>query len=316
VQVATEVQLGRFHDAAATADEGFQLAIATGQLLQAATLQGNLAWLAAVRGDEQRCRELARQAVHGFAATDNPNGATWAEWALALLDLSTGHCEAALGRLETISATPGHRAIALIWFAADQVEAAVRLGSPDRAAQPLARLTDWMKIAGRQPATEAVLHRCRALTGPGAAAEEHYRAAVRLHATSGRPYHQARTELLYGEWLRRARRSSEARGVLRGALERFEQSGAGPWAERARAELRAAGGKTTGAQAPPGAVSLLTSQELQVVRLAAAGQTNRDIAARLFLSPRTVSHHLYRAFPKLGVSTRTELARLDLASHG
>jgi hypothetical protein len=88
VLVATEIQLGRFRDAAATATEGLQVAAATGQPLQAATLHGNLAWLAAAAGDGQRCLGLARQAVDGFAATDNPTGGTWAEWALALLDLA------------------------------------------------------------------------------------------------------------------------------------------------------------------------------------------------------------------------------------
>jgi DNA-binding CsgD family transcriptional regulator len=315
VLAAAEIQLDRFGDAVVTASEGLRLAADTGQPLQAATLHGNLAWLAALRGDGQRCRDLARQAVQGFAGTDNPTGGTWAEWALALLDLSSGHYDAALARLEVTAATPGHRAIGLIWLAADQAEAAARLGRPDRAAQPLTRLTDWAQIVPPQPATEAVIHRCRALAGPDATAEQHYQAALRLHAASGRPYQQARTELLYGEWLRRTRRSSEARTVLRGALERFEQAGARAWAGRARAELRAAGGKSAGSTAPPGAVGLLTPQELQVVRLAATGQTNRDIAAQLFLSPRTVSHHLYRAFPKLGVTTRTELARLDLAGH-
>ena len=315
VLAAAEIQLDRFGDAIVTASEGLRLAADTGQPLQAATLQGNLAWLAALRGDGPRCRDLARQAVQGFAGTDNPNGGTWAEWALALLDLSSGHYDAALARLEVTAATSGHRAIGLVWLAADQVEAAARLGRPDRAVEPLTRLTDWAEITPRQPATGAVIHRCRALAGPDAAAETHYRAALRLHAATGRPYQQARTELLYGEWLRRARRSSEARTVLGSAVERFEQTGALPWAERARAELRAAGGKVADTTSPPGAVSLLTPQELQVVRLAATGQTNRDIAAQLFLSPRTVSHHLYKAFPKLGVATRTELARLELTGH-
>jgi DNA-binding CsgD family transcriptional regulator len=276
-------------------------------------MNGILAWLAAAQGEEQCCLELATQSVRGFARTDNPTGGTWAEWALALLDLGAGRWDAALDRLDTAAQTSGHRAIAVVYFAADQVEAAARLGQPGRAGQAMTRLTDWMNIASRQPANEAVLLRCRALTHPGEAAEDHYLAALRLHASSGRAYHWARTELLYGEWLRRARRNSEARGVLHGALERFVQVGAALWADRARAELRAAGGKTSGTQAPAGAVSQLTSQELQVVRLAAAGETNRDIAARLFLSPRTISHHLYRAFPKLGVATRTELARFDLA---
>ena len=96
------------------------------------------------------------------------------------------------------------------------------------------------------------------------------------------------------------------------ALALFERTGARPWADRARAELRAAGEPAAAGAPAPDRLSLLTSQELQVVRLAASGATNRDIAGQLFLSPRTVSHHLYRAFPKLGVTNRTALARLDL----
>jgi DNA-binding NarL/FixJ family response regulator len=92
----------------------------------------------------------------------------------------------------------------------------------------------------------------------------------------------------------------------------FDRTGAAPWAERARAELRAAGEPAAAGASAPDRLSLLTPQELQVVRLAASGATNRDIAAQLFISPRTVSHHLYRAFPKLGVTNRTALARLDL----
>src|SRR5260370_29168904 len=99
---------------------------------------------------------------------------------------------------------------------------------------------------------------------------------------------------------------------LRAALALFDRTGAAPWADRARAELRAAGESTMSGTPAPDKLSLLTSQELQVVRLAASGATNRDIAAQLFLSPRTVSHHLYRAFPKLGVTNRTALAHLDL----
>jgi DNA-binding CsgD family transcriptional regulator len=88
--------------------------------------------------------------------------------------------------------------------------------------------------------------------------------------------------------------------------------GAAPWAERARSELRAAGVPVVAAAGGSGVVSLLTAQELQVVRLAALGRTNREIAAQLFLSPRTVGYHLYKAFPKLGIASRAELARLDL----
>ncbi|MFI6925132.1 LuxR C-terminal-related transcriptional regulator [Nonomuraea spiralis] len=106
--------------------------------------------------------------------------------------------------------------------------------------------------------------------------------------------------------------SSSARPHLRAALETFERLGARPWAERARTELRAAG-DTSALAAPDTALAALSPQELQIVRLAAKGLTNREIGAQLFLSPKTVSYHLYRAFPKLNVASRAQLAGLDLS---
>ena len=190
-------------------------------------------------------------------------------------------------------------------------EAAVRSGAADRVAEPLARFAAWADATG-QPWARAVLHRCRALAGDGDT-DGYFREALRQHEVSGRPFEHARTALLYGEWLRRGRRGADARPHLRTALALFDRTGAAPWAERARAELRAAGEPVAASAPAPDRLSLLTPQELQVVRLAASGATNRDIAAQLFISPRTVSHHLYRAFPKLGVTNRTALARLDLA---
>ncbi|MEU6264058.1 helix-turn-helix transcriptional regulator [Saccharopolyspora shandongensis] len=156
--------------------------------------------------------------------------------------------------------------------------------------------------------SEAVALRCRALLGEGDAAERQYAAAVHLHRERDElPFERARTELLYGEWLRRRHRRSDARPHLRSALDTFDRLGTRPWAERARDELRASG-EGRGASADPAAH--LTPQERQVTRLAATGLTNRDIAARLFLSPRTVGCHLSNAYPKLGVASRLELARL------
>jgi DNA-binding CsgD family transcriptional regulator len=132
-----------------------------------------------------------------------------------------------------------------------------------------------------------------------------------MHERGGRPFQHARTELLYGEWLRRSRRRSDARTPLRSALEVFERLGAIPWAERARAELRASGDLAPAGTAGVDPLGRLTPQELQVVRLAAEGLSNRDIAAQLFLSHRTVEYHLYKAYPKLGIGSRSELARIQ-----
>lgn len=303
---------GRFRAAFETATEGLRLAEDTGQPVRVAGLRAMLALLAAVDGDEPRCRELAGAALSQFAAEEVANVTTMAEWALALLDLGLGRYGAALDRFEMTASGALRHYIHPVLFAPDQVEAAVRLGAAGRAAEPLARFAAWAGAHG-QPWALAVLHRCQALAGEDA--DGHYREALRQHAGGGRPFEHARTALLYGEWLRRNRRGTEARVQLRAALALFGRCGARgarPWADRARAELRAAGEAADPAERPPDGLSLLTPQELQVVRLAAAGATNRDIAAQLFISPRTVSHHLYRAFPKLGVANRTALARLDL----
>jgi DNA-binding CsgD family transcriptional regulator len=193
----------------------------------------------------------------------------------------------------------------------DLVEAAVRLDRPEDAAAPLARFAGWAEALG-QPWMAALLARCRALTLPAAEAEPHFLAALARHEPGRRPFERARTELLYGEWLRRARRKSGARVHLGAALRTFEELGCAPWAARTRAELGAAGAPVAGstAAATPDAFADLTPQELQITQLAAQGMSNRDIAAQLFLSPRTVAYHLYKAYPKLGVSSRGELAKL------
>jgi DNA-binding NarL/FixJ family response regulator len=193
----------------------------------------------------------------------------------------------------------------------DLVEAAVRCEQAEQAKAPLARFEQWATATG-QPWARAVALRCEALLAVGEEeTERHYTEAVGLHLNGGRPFEEARTRLLFGEWLRRSRRKADARIHLRQALETFERAGADPWATRARAELRATGEAVTDVRAT-GAAGLLTPQELQIVRLAAQGATNRAIGAQLFLSPRTVGYHLHKAFPKLGIASRTELARLDL----
>jgi DNA-binding CsgD family transcriptional regulator len=137
-------------------------------------------------------------------------------------------------------------------------------------------------------------------------AESLYVAALARHPVDSRPFDRARTTLLYGEWLRRARRKGDARAQLIAARELFDGIDARPWADRAAGELAAIDGssrrRTTAADG-----SGLTPQELQIAELAAAGLANRDIAAQLFLSPRTVAYHLYKAYPKLRIRTRAEL---------
>ncbi|RBQ16698.1 helix-turn-helix transcriptional regulator [Spongiactinospora rosea] len=301
-QAQAQTRVGLHRDAIASVAEAAAIARDTGLRRRAEELDVVLAWIAAIEGDEERCRGLAH------AATDSSRVA--ADCALSLLDLSLGRPEQALRRLASAWRGPGRHVSVLMASAADHIEAAVRLGRPQEAEAPLRRFRAWAE-GGGIPWALAVAARCAALLGEG---EEAYLRALELHRQGGRPFERARTELLYGEWLRRARRRSAARAPLRSALATFERLGAAPWIERTRTELRAAGDDTH-ASRPAAAVltDRLTSQELQVIRLAAEGHSSREIGARLFLSRRTVEYHLYKAYPKLGVTSRRELAALDLA---
>jgi DNA-binding CsgD family transcriptional regulator len=187
----------------------------------------------------------------------------------------------------------------------DLIEAAVRLGHHDLAQRTFTRYERWALASG-EAALSALADRCRALLSTGPDAEQHYLSALRTN----QPFEHARTALLYGEWLRRARRRSGAAVQLTQALQTLEHLNARPWAARARAELEAAGVKTS----EPSRVNRtdLTPQELQIARLAATGLSNKDIAAQLILSPRTVGYHLYKAYPKLGITSRSELTTIEL----
>lgn len=232
-------------------------------------------------------------------------GSHWIDWAYALLDLGYGRVEAAFSRLDTLIQGPGWYHISAMRCVPDLVEAAVRLGRRDHARSVFTRYEQWARASGQAP-LRALADRCRALLTTGPAAEEHYLSALR----TSQPFDHARTGLLYGEWLRRARRRSAAATHLTQALQTLEGLGAGPWANRARTELEA-----TGATAPkPSHRSRtgLTPQELQIARLATSGLSNKDIAAQLILSPRTVGYHLYKAYPKLGITSRSELRTIDL----
>jgi DNA-binding NarL/FixJ family response regulator len=199
----------------------------------------------------------------------------------------------------------GHQVVRT-FAAADYVEAALRVERPDRAEEAAMLLRAWASHV-QAPWALALSARCDALLEDGS--EEHFARAAALHAKSSRPFDAARTDLLRGEFLRRRRSRAQARTHLRAACEAFEGLGATPWAERARVELQASG--ETARKRDPSTLTQLTPQELQIARLVGAGKTNREIAAELFLSPRTIDYHLHKVFTKLGMSSRAELVRLD-----
>jgi DNA-binding CsgD family transcriptional regulator len=301
---------GRLQEALRAAEEGIAIAEDTGQQHSAVNLRGVLARITAMTGDQSRCVELAEEAMRR-GNQQHSSSVGLAALALAVLDLGYGRYPAALERLASVPITLQRHPTFAYLAAPEWAEAAARSGQPERAAQALAWYEPWASH-GASPVVQAALHRCRALLGPDDEAEEHYQASIQLHRDINRPMSLARTELLYGEWLRRVRRRSDAREPLRAALRVFDVIGARSWAERARSELRATGESVAAAE-PGSGQAQLTPQELQVVRLAATGLSNRDIGAQLFISPRTVGYHLYKAFPKLGVAARHELATLDLA---
>ncbi|HEX5596409.1 MAG TPA: AAA family ATPase [Micromonosporaceae bacterium] len=295
----TQQMSGRHDDAEASGTEGLRIAADTGQRRHAVYLATVLAALAAVRGDEERCVELTAEPI----ARGVPPGNVHAAGALSVLDLGLGRYEAAFGRLSGVFAAR-NRGGAMASLP-DLVEAAVRVNRLADGQVAARRYAEWAAHV-RQPWTRAVALRCQALLDGNP--NERYARAVTLHQQGGPPFERARTELLYGEWLRRARRISEARILLHSALEIFDRLQARPWSARARAELRATGESVRAADT--GVVQRLTPQEYQVVQLAARGLSNREIGAQLFLSPRTVGYHLYKAYPKLGVGSRSELAAL------
>ncbi|MGI5418857.1 AAA family ATPase [Actinomadura luteofluorescens] len=308
LRTRTDLLLGRFRDALTGATEGARIAADTGQHRIRVYLDTSLGQLAAIQGDEERCLELTEEALSRGLPPSNVHAAA----ARSLLDLGLGRYEAALERLADVVAGPTRQgAIAAL---PDMVEAAVRAGVPERARDAAVWHANWAAQT-QQPWAQAVAARCAALLAMDDP-DPLYSKALDLHREGGTPFEQARTELLYGEWLRRSRRRNDARARLHAALEAFERLGAAPWTERARTELRAAGESLTGGRDDPAArddlAARLTPQELQVTRLAATGLSNREIGAQLFLSPRTVGYHLYKAYPKLGVTTRAALARLDL----
>ncbi|MGW3290126.1 LuxR C-terminal-related transcriptional regulator [Streptomyces sp. NPDC001002] len=303
---------GRPHAGAATALDALRQAYATGQDNGACHLQAALAMFAALTGDEDTCRERAA-AARSYALTHGLGlPAALAQWALAYLDLAAGRFAGAAARLRALAGFgPGHGHRAIRHLATPHyVEAAVRSGDTRVARAAHADYDRWAS-AVRSPDDLALSARCRALLAPGAEAVEHYRAALDLHAHGTRDFERARTELLFGGALRRLRRRTEARDRLHSALEAFDAFGAPHCAAQARAELRALGAPATPAHtAALDPTARLTAQQLLIARMAADGATNREIAARLALSPRTIDHHLRGVFTRLGIRSRIDLVRL------
>jgi DNA-binding CsgD family transcriptional regulator len=299
------------HSVLGEASEGLALTREAGLENLTTVFLATHAWFAAVRGQSEECHAHATEASERARESGAGLGAAISAWALSILDLTGGRPRDAAARLEALLAAPpgaGHPYIALL-SRPDLVEACARTGERERAETALAALEGFAEPEGPDWA-RALAARCRALLAQGEEAEREFQRALDLHAEGDRAFDWARTALLYGEFLRRERRRIDARAHLREALEVFEQLGAAAWAHRARRELRASG--QTARKRDVSTIDELTPQELQIARFVAEGLSNKEVAAQLFLSPRTIDHHLRRVFAKLGITSRGQLARLPL----
>ena len=298
----TGVFAGSWTVSLAAAQEAAVVARETNQPLWIVAAHAAEAALAGVRGDAARALELAAEAERRL-----PPGA--AEGMRSMAELARGLAQedpvAALAHFERVLdvTQPWHSDIVARWGIADAIEAAVSANAYERARELVAR-----GAAFPHPSRwlEASVAYGRLLTA--AEAEADACAAAALAACVELPALRARVQLAHGGYLRRRRRAGEARALLRAARDTFEALDMGTFAERARSELRAAGEAVRVADV--NASVLLSPQELQIAQLAAEGLSNRDIGQALYLSHRTISSHLYRIFPKLGVASRGELRAL------
>lgn len=301
----------RFDEASVAASEAVQLAHELGAENLELLPRAALAIVSAVQGRDEEARRHGEDVLARATAKGLRLRASTAVYALALVELGRARWLDALKRLDSLIEGESSALDPVVAATIpDKIEAAVRSGKHEdaRAALPLFEAQAGYSGA---PSAQPRLAACRALLADGAQATEHFEEALRLGADA-RPFDLPRIRLLYGEHLRRLRRRSDARIQLRAAIDAFERLGAEPWAERARVELRATG--ETARKRDPSTLSQLTPQELQVARFVATGLTNKEIAAQLFLSTRTIDSHVRNVFSKLGVSSRTQLARLPLVA--
>jgi DNA-binding CsgD family transcriptional regulator len=288
-------------------DEAIEISAETRQwIVQASSLAG-LAWLEAYEGKEEECRRHAGLAL-GSAQQHGMGFITaWCFTALGQLELGLGRPSVAIEHLLACQAELAAAGIndPDLAPAPDLVDAYLRLG---RRAEAQRILDSYMPVAAAkgQPFALARSMRARALLLPDREMPVAFEEALGFHAATTDSFERARTELFFGERLRRARRRREAREQLRTALRTFERLGAEPWADRALAELRASG-ETASARDDRRRLSL-TPQELRVALAIAEGRTTREAAAKLYLSPKTVEYHLRSVYDKMEIRSREELA--------
>jgi DNA-binding CsgD family transcriptional regulator len=300
-RAALHVHEGEFDAAVSLIDEAETITQATDM----APLKYAALTLAAWRGNEADAVAVMEPARLEGTARGEGMGLRVLEWAIALLYNGLGRYGDALDAAQR-SCDPDDVGL-YGWSLIQLIEAGVRSDAADASAAALDRLTERTQAAGTDWALGMEAGSRALLSGEGDA-EPLYREAVeRLGRTRG-VVHLARARLLYGEWLRRANRRSDARTELRAAHEVFSAIGAEGFAERARHELAATG--ETARKRTDDARGTLTAQEAHIARLAADGLSNPEIGAQLFISPRTVQYHLRKVFLKLEITSRNQLSRL------
>jgi DNA-binding CsgD family transcriptional regulator len=301
-----DFQAGRWDELSGLTSEGLELCERHGYRLLTWPLCYSRALLAAARGDDGTVQALAGE-MNGWAV---PRGVRAVQWysshAQALAALGRGDVDTAYRQSTAIAAagSVANHFGQTLWIAMDLVESAVRSGRGVEAAAHVRAMRD-ADVAALSPRLAFIAAASAAIAAPDVSAVDLFEGALAIDGIERWPFDLARVRLAFGERLRRARGMTEARVHLTRALETFERLGAHQWAERASNELRA-----TGQTKPRGEDrdrDALTAQEREIALLAAAGLSNKEIAKRLFLSPRTVSAHLYRIFPKLGIKSRAAL---------
>jgi DNA-binding CsgD family transcriptional regulator len=307
MQAAVHVDLGDWRRAAETLDEARRLAVDTGQPVWTVGVVVIEARTAALSGDKDRALHLATEVELASSNGVNNDLLANAQLARGFAWLAVGRHSEAYAALKPLfePLDPRHHQREQFSGVMFLAESAMHCGKRDEAAAVIARM-EHLATVTPSPVLATQLLYARAVLAHDTDAEALYLAGLAEDLTRW-PWVRARLQLAYGSWLRRQRRVSESREPLRLAEATFQLIGAVPWAAQAGAELRAAGER--GAEAGwSSATALLSAQELHIARLAARGLTNREIGQQLYLSPRTVGSHLYRIFPKLGVTSRAQLS--------
>jgi DNA-binding CsgD family transcriptional regulator len=302
------IDTGRWDEAQEAAAEAADLAEANQMELIAASADLIAATVLALRGDSGAARQHADRALANADLAESGLIAARARQALGIAALAEGSHLLAFTQLRQLfseEGAPVHNIFSYLGVA-DIAAAAVRADRRMEGQDVVERALSQLGGAA-SPRLEQLIARALGILGGPDGAGAHFGKALADPAGDQWPFERAQLRLDYAEWLRRRRRINDAKPVLTQALETFRRLRARSWAQRTEAELRACGVAVSGAPGEPDALWELTPQQRQIIRLASDGLTNRQIGDRLFLSPHTVSSHLYRSYPKLGVAGRHQL---------